>query len=86
MHKKLIVGDTDYGYPACGQTDCFWAYQACTGISADKRHEALYGKPAYALSYPCHDCTYNEKRILEHLKNNKQKVTKKQILSIQGIV
>lgn len=84
-YKKLIVGDIDYGYPDCGQTDCFWAYQACTGISANKRFKELYGRELYQFEHPCHTCTFNEKKILENLKNNKQIVTKKQILSIQGI-
>lgn len=84
-HKKLIVGDIDYGYPNCGQTDCFWAYQACTGISAEKRYEAIYGKKLYEFARPCHTCTYNEKFIIERLRDNKQKVTKKQILDTQNI-
>ena len=79
------VGKIKYTYPACGQTDCFWAYQACTGITCDKIYEAIYKTKAYSFNHPCHSCTYNKEDIIYRLVDNKKKVTKKQIRQTQDI-
>lgn len=83
--KTFKVGNEKYTYPACGQLDCFWAYQACTGVTCDKRWEAIYKTKAYSFNHPCHSCTYNEKDIVDRLVDNKKIVTKKQIIATQNI-
>ncbi|OGH87084.1 MAG: hypothetical protein A2206_01385 [Candidatus Magasanikbacteria bacterium RIFOXYA1_FULL_40_8] len=82
--KTMKVGKYKYPVPACKQMDCFWAFQPVTGITCFKRYLEIYGVRSYDI-HPCTKCLRNKKWIIKSLKDNKTKVTKKQIISVQDI-